>query len=65
MTPTDFTRLVFTMRTKQKQYYQKRMPARLIAAKQIEAEVDKQLDIIAGQQMLPLTPMPPADEIPY
>lgn len=62
---THFERLVWEMRCRQKQYYQRPMPARLIAAKEIEKRIDAALDAKLGQQQIEFPFQIPADEIPY
>lgn len=48
----EFSKLVYQVRQAQKAYYAKRIPARLIAAKQLECDLDRTLDEIRGQSMI-------------
>lgn len=49
---TDLIKQVYKVRRLQKEYYAKRIQAKLIASKVAEAELDKMLDQIAGQLMI-------------
>ena len=66
MIPTDdFLTMVWSMRTKQKQYFLEKTKATLIAAKQAESKVDKWLQHETKVQPLPTAADVSQLEIPY
>lgn len=61
----EFFRLVATMRCKQREYFQRPITPRLLAAKAAEKEVDAYIDKARGVQEFNFVEPLPADEIPY
>lgn len=60
----ELAALTYRVRAAQKAYYSKRIPARLIAAKVLECELDQVLDELRGQTMIKWPKYVPADEVP-
>jgi hypothetical protein len=60
----ELAHLVYRTRAAQRAYFAKRIPARLIAAKVLECELDQVLDELRGQTMIKWPQYVPADEVP-
>lgn len=61
----NFEQLVYQMRCRQKEYFQRPIAPRLIAAKTAERAVDNELDKQLNQQQLEMPYQIPAEEVPY
>lgn len=65
MLTDDFITLVWSMRTKQKAYFNDKTRSNLIAAKQAESKVDKWLTTATKVEPLPTSADVSQLEIPY